>query len=788
MAPQPSSQPRGSRAAGCIAAAAAATAAAVLMTWPLAREASGHVLRASYYWDAYTNAMIMGGHVDAVLGRGPLSLYDDYFFAPLPHSIVFNENLFGLSLIFAPLYLIGHNPLWAYNLTLLISLSLSAFFTYLLVRRLTHSGYAGVLAGVVFAFSPYVMFEIGRLQLVATQWIPACFLLLHRAIERRRLRDVVGFWLCYLLQIGTCLYYAMFLIPLLALTAVVLLVRKRPPRKLYAQFAAVGALAAVVALAMVYPYFTARSAFSLERSLSFASSYDGRLGFFLNVPETNLTLTGLHHRGAFRGAHEEIAFPGFTVLALALLSLGVPLWRTAGGLSLRRLGALAGSWLAVAALALGATLLAHSMLAGAVVLGLGIWWQARVGGPFPFSGRRGLYFGLLLLSIAMFLGLSPLQWHHAPVRGLYYYFHSYFPGFNGIRKVSRQAVMTTFAFAVLSSFGSAWLFSGLARPRRRAALLAALLTASCYELRCFPYPLQRVWAGDSVPEAYRFLASRPSQNLVVGVPQNDGVHHFSGDAGMALYNYLALYHKHRFLTGQSSWLPPVTDLVLGALRHLPDEGARRILEAVGARYILVQAEDLGPSSRALPQQLAAQPQHYREVFRQGTHAVFSLSAAADAALELADTPTLPAGALPIASSELRASANSRADHAREGIDGNPRTFWSSWRLQRRGQYFELELERPRRLVALEIHNPRHPSEVPLSFQLTVAHEGSGWQTVAEQPMLRVYRDQVYSPKTFVFRIVLPKPTPADRIRLTIAQPVPGHRFVIEEARVYAQGE
>jgi hypothetical protein len=45
-------------ASGPLAAAGIAVAASVLMTWPLAREASDHVLRAIYHWDAYTNAMI----------------------------------------------------------------------------------------------------------------------------------------------------------------------------------------------------------------------------------------------------------------------------------------------------------------------------------------------------------------------------------------------------------------------------------------------------------------------------------------------------------------------------------------------------------------------------------------------------------------------------------------------------------------------------------------------------------------------------------------------------------
>src|SRR6188768_1489699 len=125
------------------AAALGALAIAALCTWPLMAQATDHVLLAIYHWDAYTNAMIMAARVDAVLGVAPLSLYDDYFFAPLSRSIVFNENLFGLSLLFAPFYLVSKNALLAYNLTLLSSLSLAVFFTYLLVRRLTKSGLAG---------------------------------------------------------------------------------------------------------------------------------------------------------------------------------------------------------------------------------------------------------------------------------------------------------------------------------------------------------------------------------------------------------------------------------------------------------------------------------------------------------------------------------------------------------------------------------------------------------------------------------------------------------------------
>jgi len=791
-------------------AALAAVAAAVLMTWPLARDAGNEVLAAIYYWDAFTNAMIMGGRVDAALGRGPLSLYDDYFFAPLPRSIVFNENLFGLSLLFAPFYLVTNDPLWAYNITLLASLALSTFFTYLLVRRLTQNGYAGFLAGVAFAFCPYVFFEIGRIQLVATQWIPACFLFLHRAIEGRRRRDVIGLWVCYLLQIGTCLYYAMFLIPLLTLVGGLLLWRSRPPPKLYLELGAVGAVALLVALGMVYPYFTAREAFALERSLAFASGYDGKLDFFGNVAVTNHTLTSMHHSSE-RGAREEIAFPGFTVLALGLVALAEP-----AGRALRRAGSRTGRtslgrWVLIVVLAGLLTLLAHSMLAGAVALVVGIGWLRRGVGRRTAErdargqvGARSLYLALACVSVVLFLGLAPFQWDGAPVRGLYYYFHTYFPGFNGIRKVSRQAVMTTFAFVVLSSFGSAWLLwrarAWLDRARqaprfglRRLSpdwatigVFGVLLGCTCYELRSFPHATVPVWAGASVPPAYHFMASLPPSDLVAGLPQAEGTRVFRGDAGRAFHNYLMLFHKHRSVNGQSSYTLPVTDLVERMLRHLPDDAARRVLASIGTRHLVVHGGDLAPSRQSLPDELASRSSHFQRVFQQGADSVFTFVPQHDPALELLEVPKLPERAELVPSGAFRASASHEVSQAERGVDGDPRSYWSTRRSQERGQYFELRFARELPVVAFEIDTQWHVSHVPLSFELSVARAGSSWRSVAKQPFVRVYREQIYSPKTFVFRVVLSEPARADRLRISIGQPLPEHEFVVHEARVYVE--
>lgn len=787
--------PWGSRLMPHLGLAVCSVAAACLMTWPLAVHTTDHILAAIYHWDAYTNTMIMGGRVDAALGRSALSLYDNYFFAPLPNTLAFNENLFGLSLLFAPFYLLSNNALFAYNATLLLSLALSVFFTQLLVKELTGSRLAGLVVGVAFAFCPYVLFEIGRLQLVATQWIPACFLMLHRAVGTGRWRDVLALGAFYLLQVGSCLYYAMFLIPLLGFVGVTLLVNKRPARSLYVKLAVSGALTAGVALLMVYPYFAARAGFDLERTLEFASSYDGKLSFFANVHETNRTLTSLHHRGEYRGAHEEIAFPGFTLLGLTLIAIGVPLWRAVrtarthlplgsaqwGSFAKRGLG-----WATVPLMAVLLTWLTHSLLAGVVVLGGGLWFNTRRrSDSVLFGDSRRVYLAVLLLAIVLFLGLTPFEWGGKPVHGLYYYFHTYFPGFNGIRKVSRQAVMTSFVLAVVAGHGAAWLLQRWPAVRHRVLVTVLLVGFVCFELRSFPHPVRSVWAGETMPPAYAYLAQRPRDELVVAYPQNNGQHLFKWDHGLALHNYLMLQHKHRSLNGQSSWEPPVTNLVNRALAALPDDGARRVLLSVGARHLLIHGDELNASQQRLVDQLRAAPSLYHHAFQSGNDHVFTFVDASDAATGLTPTPELPAHAVAIASTDVALSSASESHLAYRAFDGDLSSHWSSRQQQFAGQQLEFRLSRARRVVALEIQNPTNESHVPMGYDLAIADEGGSWRTVWEQPQLRVPHDLVYAPKRAIFRVVFPDTGPVTRVKLTIRQPVPGAPLIVHEARLYA---
>jgi hypothetical protein len=118
------------------------------------------------------------------------------------------------------------------------------------------------------------------------------------------------------------------------------------------------------------------------------------------------------------------------------------------------------------------------------------------------------------------------------------------------------------------------------------------------------------------------------------------------------------------------------------------------------------------------------------------------------------------------------------------LDAEANTFWTTGRVQEPDQYFEVELDKARPVIALEIDVPGRIWDVPSSFRLSAANGAESPSVIAERPLLRLYRAQIFEPKSFVFRVVLPQPVTLDRLRITIVQPVPASYFSINELRLY----
>ena len=145
------------------------------------------------------------GWVAKALRSGASPFIDPHINPPAGLQLASTDSPFISFIVFSPLTWLT-NEVFTYNLLLFLSYFLSGLFTYLWIKRLTGSRFAGAVSGLIFLLVPYRLAHgYGHLNLVSTQFIPLFFWALDSALrpERPALRQLA------LLALSTALVGAM---------------------------------------------------------------------------------------------------------------------------------------------------------------------------------------------------------------------------------------------------------------------------------------------------------------------------------------------------------------------------------------------------------------------------------------------------------------------------------------------------------------------------------------------------------------------------------------------------
>jgi hypothetical protein len=113
--------------------------------------------------------------------------------APAGVNLMWNASIPLISFVAAPFTLTA-GPVFAYNVAIVVSIALSAWCAFLLLRRYVTGWVAPVVGGAIYGFSPYVISHAAiHLNLTAV-WAPPLFALLldEILIRRRRSARVLG--------------------------------------------------------------------------------------------------------------------------------------------------------------------------------------------------------------------------------------------------------------------------------------------------------------------------------------------------------------------------------------------------------------------------------------------------------------------------------------------------------------------------------------------------------------------------------------------------------------------
>ncbi len=293
-------------------AAAALAAATVLMTWPQAL-----ALRSLPAHQDVLFSMWRLEWIAHALGDRGLHLFDANIFHPATGTLAYSDATLLEGVLTAPLVWAGVTPAVAYNLVLLLGMLASALGMFALVSHLTGESAAGLVAALPFAFAPYRFEHYMHLELQWAVWIPLAFLFVHRAIERRSIRDGISAGICVWLQALSCVYYAVFLAPLVLVLAVLLLATDGGANRRRAVLALAAGAGVGVVLATPYalPYIVNARTLG-PRSTDQILRYSATAASYLAAPANN----GLYGWTAGWGAPETHLFPGLVVLALSALA------------------------------------------------------------------------------------------------------------------------------------------------------------------------------------------------------------------------------------------------------------------------------------------------------------------------------------------------------------------------------------------------------------------------------------------------------------------------------------
>lgn len=299
--------------------AVAAALLAVLMTWPLASD-MGSLGRTGVSPDRRfgTNADGMFSlwnvaWVARTVVDDPRNLFNANIFYPHKNSLAFSEPNLVAGAIGAPVWWLTRNPYATLNFVILMAFAAAWLFTWQLVRHLTGSSGAGIVAGVLFAFCPYVFAHTSHIQLMLTAGIPAAMLMLHRLADAPTARRGLALGAALLLQALACAYYGIFS-GLLVSYSVIFLSMSRALWRSGAWWRGV-AIAASIALAGTLPFF---GPFLDIRDEGFGRTLPESAAFSANLA-SYLASSAYAHAWMLRrtSGWNEVLFPGFLSLILA---------------------------------------------------------------------------------------------------------------------------------------------------------------------------------------------------------------------------------------------------------------------------------------------------------------------------------------------------------------------------------------------------------------------------------------------------------------------------------------
>ena len=294
----------------------AGAALTVALTYPLAFRIDriGRMNTADGHWSVWVVAWV--AHA---LTTEPLNLYNANIFYPHSSTLAFSEANIGAGVIGVPVWLVTKNPHTTHNFVVLVSFVIAFAGAYYLTRYLTGNRSAAAVAGVMFAYCPYIFARTAHIQLLLTGGLPFCMLAFHRLADRQTVTRAVTLGLLIWAQALSCAYYGIFAALMIGVAVIVV----AGTRRLWTSkdYWVAVSLAAFVSIALALPFFLPY--LRVQENAGFARTLDDARMYSAN-PSAWGASSAWAHRWLLdiMGKFNEVLFPGIMATVLGVAGAG----------------------------------------------------------------------------------------------------------------------------------------------------------------------------------------------------------------------------------------------------------------------------------------------------------------------------------------------------------------------------------------------------------------------------------------------------------------------------------
>ncbi len=416
---------------------------------------------------------------------------------------------------------------------------------------------------------------------------------------------------------------------------------------------------------------------------------------------------------------------------------------------------------------------ANQHFLGYLSLALGIVGFTVVARSRDLGRRRGLFLWLGALGVAFALFSAGKETWFGGVKlgpGLYRVLYDHVPFFNYARIPERLSVYFTLVVALYVGIGASSMLERISSVKKRVVLVVCLLVLLPLEHARIPdHPYPPIPTPEQVPEVYHWLAGRPGDFPVVELP----VYPRKFLRFYGYENYFSTFHWKRIPFGRPSFYPPALEYMLWSLRDFPSREATRLLQWLGARYVVYHPL-MDPQSKATVKRLRRDGnynllRHFPSAdpvaaeLGYGREFVFAVAPAA-----MPEATTAASESLPRANWRFETSSDQDPHLA---VDGKPETSWSSGGPQEKGQFFEIDFGEEIVVNRISLGFIYPYSEFPRHLSINGYHRSHRWKRLLLDrdawDHARMASRLVMNPMEATLDFELVEPAPLERVRLFI---------------------